>query len=405
VATSRLAQKLAQPGGRRCVTIGRMSRSRHRRKRQPRIHRRAAPGTKPGTLNISPEAIPSTIDVIAYDQGRIIERQNISPKELKRFVTEWSVTWVNVVGLGTENALLTIAETFNIHPLAMEDVVNVHQRAKVDPFETNVYCVFRMPDPVHDQLTEQLSLFLGKNFVLTFQEGPGDCFDLVRGRLRQEHSVMRQETKADYLAYRLIDAAVDAYFPILENIGDRLDDLDDRATVGGGPTAFSDLHTLKRELLLLRRALWPLRDAVSALRAEETMFISDQTRVYLRDCYDHMVQLIDLVEAYRDICADLRDYYLSSISNRMNEVMKTLTIIATIFIPLSFIAGLYGMNFDTSSPWNMPELGWRWGYPAALAVMAAVAGGMLLFFKRRGWIGKQSGGAPDRPNGSETGHR
>lgn len=371
-------------------TIGRMARSRHRRKRQPRIHRRAAPGTKPGTLNISPDALASTIDVIAYNQGRIVERHNISAKELAKIVAEWSVTWVNVVGLGSEDALLAIAETFQIHPLAMEDVVNVHQRAKVDPFDANVYCVFRMPDPHRDQLTEQLSLFLGKNFVVTFQEGPGDCFDLVRSRLRQEHSIMRQETKADYLAYRLIDAVVDAYFPILENIGDRLDDLDERTTVGDGQSAFSQLHGVKRELLMLRRSLWPLRDAVSELRAEETTFVGEQTRMFLRDCYDHTVQLIDLLEAYRDICGDLRDFYLSSISNRMNEVMKTLTIIATIFIPLSFIAGLYGMNFDTSSPWNMPELGWRWGYPMALGIMAAVAGGMLVFFKRRGWLGKDT---------------
>jgi len=296
------------------------------------------------------------------------------------------VVWVNVVGLGTEATLLSLAETFHIHSLAMEDVVNVHQRAKIDPFDENIYCVFRMPDSDKDQLTEQLSLFLGKNFVVTFQEGPGDCFDLVRARLRQEHSIMRQETQPDYLAYRLIDAVVDAYFPIVEGIGDRLDQLDDATTAGDNAQAFAELHRVKRELLMLRRALWPLRDAVSALRAEETRFVTAQTRVFLRDCYDHAVQLIDLVESYRDICGDVRDFVLSSISNRMNEVMKTLTIIATIFIPLSFVAGLYGMNFDTKSPWNMPELAWYFGYPMALGIMAAVAGGMLVFFKRRGWL-------------------
>ena len=211
---------------------------------------------------------------------------------------------------------------------------------------------------------------------------------------------MRQETQPDYLAYRLIDAVVDAYFPIVERIGDRLDQLDDVTTGGDNAAAFAELHRVKRELLMLRRALWPLRDAVSALRAEATPFVSNQTRVYLRDCYDHAVQLIDLVEAYRDICGDVRDFFLSSISNRMNEVMKTLTIIATIFIPLSFVAGLYGMNFDTKSPWNMPELEWYFGYPMALGVMAVMAGGMLLFFKRRGWLqGERLTAKPDDEKG------
>ena len=353
---------------------------------QPRIHRRAAPGTKPGTLNIAPDALASTIDVVAYDKDRIIERSRVRPKELQQLISQWPVVWVNVVGLGSEDALLKLAETFRIHPLAMEDVVNVHQRAKVDQYEHNVYCVIRMPETAKEQLSEQLSLVLGKNFVVTFQEGPGDCFDLVRARLRLEHSIMRQETQADYLAYRLIDAVVDAYFPILEAIGDHLDHLDDRTTAGEGHAAFTELHGIKRELLMLRRAVWPLRDAVSELRNEATPYVSSQTRVFLRDCSDHAVQLIDLVEAYRDICGDLRDFYLSSVSNRMNEVMKTLTIIATIFMPLGFIAGLYGMNFNTDSPWNMPELSWKWGYPAVLAVMATSAASMLVYFKRRGWL-------------------
>ena len=364
--------------------MGKRSKSHHTL--QPRIHRRAAPGTRPGTLNIAPDALPSTIDVIAYNKDRVLEKSVRQPRELRQILNDWPVVWVNVVGLGTEATLLSLAETFHIHSLAMEDVVNVHQRAKIDPFDENIYCVFRMPDSDKDQLTEQLSLFLGKNFVVTFQEGPGDCFDLVRARLRQEHSIMRQETQPDYLAYRLIDAVVDAYFPIVERIGDRLDQLDDVTTGGDNAAAFAELHRVKRELLMLRRALWPLRDAVSALRAEATPFVSNQTRVYLRDCYDHAVQLIDLVEAYRDICGDVRDFFLSSISNRMNEVMKTLTIIATIFIPLSFVAGLYGMNFDTKSPWNMPELEWYFGYPMALGLMAVMASGMLLFFKRRGWL-------------------
>jgi magnesium transporter len=364
-----------------------MSNRRKRHRLKPRIHRRAAPGTKPGTMNVAPDALTTTVDVIAYDKNRIVEKSRITVQQLDEFTHQWPVVWVNVIGLGSAETLKTIATAFNIHPLAMEDVVNVHQRAKADQYDNNVYCVVRMPDANKDQLTEQLSLILGKNYVVTFQEGPGDCFDLVRNRLRHDQSVMRQETQADYLAYRLVDAVVDAYFPILENVGDRLDDLDDRTSDGEVHATFAELHVVKRELLLLRRAIWPLRDAIRQLQVEDTPFVGDQMRLFLRDCYDHSIQLIDLVEAYRDVCCDIRDYHLSSVSLRMNEIMKTLTIIATIFIPLGFIAGLYGMNFDTQvSPWNMPELHWRYGYPFALALMLAVTGIMLSYFKRHGWI-------------------
>jgi magnesium transporter len=359
---------------------------RSRRRLKPRIRRRLAPGTKPGTLSVAADALATKIDVVAYDKQRVLEQSVRDPAELAAIVSQWATVWVNVVGLGTEETLQAIAKLFHIHPLAMEDVVNVHQRAKIEPYEDNVYCVLRMPRPTSDQLTEQLSLFLGKNYVVTFQEGPGDCLKLVRERLRHEHSMLPQEVRPDYLAYRLIDAVVDAYFPVLEDLGNHLDELDDRAAAQQGRPAFTELHGVKRELLMLRHAVWPLRDAVSILRAEVTPMVTEQTRVYLRDCHDHAIQLIDLLESYRDICSDLRDFYLSSISNRMNEVMKMLTVIATIFIPLSFIAALYGMNFDTSSPWNMPELHWRWGYPLVLGVMATVAGSMLLLFKRRGWL-------------------
>lgn len=357
-----------------------MSNNRKRRRLRAQSHRRAAPGTKPGTLNVAPDALSSTIDVIAYDKQGIVEKSHVTVQELEEFMRKWPVVWVNVIGLGSIDTLNSIATTFKIHPLVMEDVVNVHQRAKADQYENNVYCVVRMPDECA-QLTEQLSLVLGKTYVVTFQEGPGDCFDLVRNRLRHEQSIMRQETQADYLAYRLIDAVVDAYFPVLEHIGDRLDDLDDRTSAGEGQAPFAELHVVKRELLLLRRAIWPLRDAIRELQVEDTPFISNQTRLFLRDCHDHAIQLIDLVESYRDICSDIRDFHLSSVSLRMNEIMKTLTIIATIFMPLSFIAGVYGMNFEF-----MPELHWRYGYLFALAIMATVAGVMLNYFYRHGWI-------------------
>jgi magnesium transporter len=236
-------------------------------------------------------------------------------------------------------------------------------------------------------LTEQFSLFLGAKYVLTFQERPGDNFDLVRAGLRLEKSTTRQNTQPDYLAYRLIDAAIDAYFPVLESIGDHLDKLDDPTDAKNTNVAFAELHAVRRELILLRRAIWPLRDMIGEIRAESTRFISHATSPYLRDCYDHAVQLIDLLESYRDIAGDVRDFYLSTISNRMNQVMKTLTVISTIFLPLSFIASIYGMNFNTEiSRWNMPALNWRYGYLFALGLMAVVATGMLLNFKWRGWM-------------------
>lgn len=359
------------------------------RRAKPRIQRRAPPGARPGTVVFSPDAVPTVIRVMAYDKDRLIERLIDDPaQELPPLLAEWPVVWVDVTGLGSEKMLRAIAQVFRIHPLAFEDVVHVHQRAKVDVYEDNLYCVLRIPDHSAEQLTEQLSLFIGKNYVVSFQERLGDDFDLTRAGLRHEHSVTRHSIRPDYLAYRLIDAAIDAYFPVLERLGDRLDQLDDPEFAGNDRAAFAQLHGVRRELLMLRRAIWPIRDAVSVLRSETTPLIGDTTRVYLRDCYDHAVQLIDLLESYRDIAGDVRDYYLAAVNNRMNEIMKTLTVIATLFLPLSFIAGVYGMNFNPeASPWNMPELNWRFGYPFSLGIMAAVAAGMLWFFQRRGWLG------------------
>jgi magnesium transporter len=359
---------------------------RSRRWIKPRIRRRSKPGAKPGTLIIAPDAPATTIRVMAYDKDRFIEQDVEKPGELSAILGRWPVVWVDVIGLGSEEKLRGLSDVFQMHPLALEDVVHVHQRAKVDTFDNHLFCVMRIPDPSNVQLTEQFSLLLGKNYVLTFQERPGDSFDLIRASLRLAQSTTRMSVKADYLAYRLIDAAVDAYFPVVEHVGDHLDKLDDAKEIEREAT-FLELHTVKSELLVLRRAIWPLRDGLAELRSETTPFITDATRVYLRDCYDHVVQLLDLVESYRDISGDVRDFYLVSISNRMNEIMKTLTVISTIFLPLSFIASIYGMNFNTAaSKWNMPELNWRFGYLFALGIMAAVAIGMLLNFKWRGWL-------------------
>jgi magnesium transporter len=356
------------------------------------------PGTKPGTLSIPRNAHAMTVRVMAYSQGQMVEREIRDPLELQNLINNWPVVWVDVIGLGNESTLRALAQIFQIHPLALEDIVHVHQRTKVDPFDHNLFCVLRIPDHSNEQLTEQFSLVLGKNYLVSFQERPGDCFDLIRAGIRTEHSSMRQAgVKPDFLAYRLIDAAIDAYFPVVEKVGDRLDDLDDRSVSTNAQAAFRELQEVKRELLLLRRAVWPLRDALNELRRETTPFVSNETRVYLRDCYDHTVQLIDLLESYRDISGDVRDYYLSSISNRMNEVIRTLTVISTIFLPITFIAGVYGMNFDF-----MPELHWRNGYGFSLALMATIAISMLWIFKRRGWLQRDPSkaldqGEPEKP--------
>jgi magnesium transporter len=357
------------------------------RKLKPRIRRRTKPGTRPGTVVVLPDARPTSIRVIAYDKDRVVEEPVETPAELQAFLNKWPVVWIDVIGLGTEETLRGLANVFHMHPLALEDVVHVYQRAKVESYDEHVYVVLRIPDTSNEQCTEQFSMFLGKNYVLTFQERPGDNFDLVRSGLRHVQSTTRQAVRPDYLAYRLIDASIDAYFPVFEAIGDHLDQLDDPDDYKNTNKAFAELHGVRRELLMLRRAVWPLRDAITELRSELTPMITDTTRLYLRDCHDHAVQLIDLLESYRDIAGDVRDYYLSTISNRMNQVMKTLTVISTIFLPLSFIASIYGMNFNTEvSRWNMPELNWRYGYPFALALMLIVAVAMLLNFKWRGWL-------------------
>lgn len=360
---------------------------RNRRRLKPRARQQTTPGAKPGTLAIAHDASPTTIRVMAYSQERVLEQDIDDPQELKELLGHWPVLWVDVIGLANEAKLRAIAEIFKLHPLALEDVVHVHQRAKVDPYESNLFCVLRIPDHSNEQLTEQFSMVLGKNYLVTFQERPGDCFGVIRAAIRSDASATRHGVQPDYLAYRLIDASIDAYFPILEEIGDHLDQLDDRMVASDARAAFAELHSTKRELLLLRRAIWPLRDALNELRRESTPFVTDVARIYLRDCYDHSVQLIDLLESYRDIAGDVRDFYISSISNRMNQVMKTLTVISTIFLPLGFIAGVYGMNFNpAASKWNMPELSWYYGYPFALLLMLLVAGGMLINFQQRGWL-------------------
>lgn len=360
------------------------------RKRRLPVRRPTIPGAAPGRVDAPPGSPPPVIEVIAYDAHEHTQRHLTDLNEIEGLLAKWPVTWINVAGLGDAAIIQQLGRIFRLHPLSLEDVVHLHQRAKVEPYAEFTYFVARMARLDRFPETEQFSLFLGRNFVLTFLEDPGDCFDSVRERLRSENSHSRPSGPG-YLAYALIDAVVDAYFPLIEHFGERLDRLEDRVVARPVRRSIAEIHEAKHELRTLRRAVWPLREAVNSLVRDPSELLDDETRVHLRDCYDHVVQIIDLVETYRELCADMSDLYLSSLSNRMNEVMKVLTVIATLFMPLSFITGVYGMNFHTErSPWNMPELSWRYGYPFALSLMAAVALAMLWFFHRRGWLGTES---------------
>ncbi|MBN1908445.1 MAG: magnesium/cobalt transporter CorA [Pirellulales bacterium] len=354
-----------------------------------RMRRRTPPGHAPGSVVVDPTALAPEIRVIRYGPDGIEEKTLPDVEAVPGLLSDDAVLWIDLVGLGDAGVIHRLGEIFGLHPLALEDVVNTHQRSKVEDFGNHLYIVARMFASATHLDSEQLSIFLGKNFVLTLQERPGDCLEPVRQRIRKGNSLLRARG-SDYLVYALLDAVVDSYFPILESYGERLDRVDEDVSLNPKRETMEEIHTLRGELLLLRRAVWPLRDALGQLLRDSHPLICDDTRLFLRDGYDHTIQIIDLIETSREMCSDLRDYYLSAVNNQMSEIMKVLTIIATIFIPLSFIASLYGMNFaPDASGWNMPELRWRFGYPMALGLMALVALGQLYFFWRRGWLGRR----------------
>jgi len=337
-------------------------------------------------LRVPPGASPSRVHVMAYGPEALDEHDVKNLDEFPHLLKKHPVVWINVEGLGTLDTLQTLADQLGLHRLAMEDVLNTSQRPKVDDYPDHQYVVARMPVANQHLVTEQLSVFLGQNYIVTFQEQPGDCLDAIRTRIRNGRPRLR-EGGPDYLLYAILDALVDSYFPVLEHVGDTLEDLETDILQRPAQHHIEELYSLKRDLVTLRRYMAPLRDLNAQLLRPDNNLLQDTTRVYMRDCYDHSVNALGLVESYRDIASGLMELYLSMVSHRMNEVMKVLTIIATVFIPLSFIAGLYGMNFDPhASRWNMPELAWPWGYPMALGVMALVAGGMLLYFRRKGWF-------------------
>ncbi|XWK88633.1 MAG: magnesium/cobalt transporter CorA [Phormidium sp.] len=348
------------------------------------------PGSLPGTIDLPSDAPPPDIVLIDYNEASATRLKINTPEECAPYLDTHSVSWVDVLGLGNEETWVKLSKVFNLHALVLEDVVNVPERPKVDDFDTQIVIIAWMvmlKDNSHGFYIEQVSFVLGEDYLLTVQEEPErDCFAKVRDRIRYNKGIIRQR-KADYLAYALLDAIIDGYFPVLEAYGERVEELEDEVVGNPSRQTLQEIYKIRRELLALRRAIWPQRDALNTLIRDGSNLISPEVRIYLRDCYDHAVQVIDIVETYRELSSGLMDVYLSSISNKMNEIMKLLTVISTIFIPLTFIAGVYGMNFNTElSPWNMPELNWYWGYPACWAVMIAVAAALVYFFWRRGWF-------------------
>jgi magnesium transporter len=363
---------------------------RRRQRRYYRIQRRTRPGAAPGTVAVDPGAHATVVDLFGYGPDGFVEEKAVTPERVIRCLGEWPVTWVNVEGLGDAGTLHKLAEIFALHPLVREDVVNVHQRAKAEQYGDQLFIVTRMVTMNEEIESEQLGIVLGTNFVATFQEIPGDVLDPVRERIRGAGQIRR--AGPDYLAYALIDAVVDHYFPVLERYGERIEALEEEVIETTDSSVLARIHQSKRELLALRRAIWPQRDALAELVREPFEQISPATRVYLRDCYDHAVQVIDLLETYRETTSSLLEIHLSMLSNRMNEVMKVLAVFSAVFSPLMVITGIYGMNFDPdSSPWNMPELRWAYGYPIALGLMALVAVLTLGYAYRKGWMG---GGRP-----------
>jgi magnesium transporter len=343
-------------------------------------------GLSPGALvHIGKKKIEKArIRLVDYDETQLQEKEPKTIEECFPFKDLPTVTWVNVDGLHNISIMEKIGKHFGLHPLVLEDILNTEQRPKIEDFDDHIFVVLKMLyyDDGQDEIgAEQISIILGSNFVLSFQERVGDIFDPLRERIRSAKGRVRK-MGPDYLAYNLLDAIVDNYFVVLEKLGEQIEGMEEELVTNPTPKTLQTIHNLKREMIFLRKSVWPLREVVSRLERGESSLIKEATGIYLRDAYDHTIQVIDTVETYRDMLSGMLDIYLSSISNRMNQVMKVLTIIATIFIPLTFVAGIYGMNFE-----YMPELKWHWFYPKAFwLVMLGVAALMLVYFRRKRWL-------------------
>ncbi len=342
-------------------------------------------GLPPGTLVHIGErkAEEIKITILDYDETQFQERFSKTFDECFIFRDKSTVRWINVDGIHHVETLEKLGDCFGIHPLTLEDILNTDQRPKIEDFGDYLYIVLNMfshNDKSSEILKEQISLILGPNFVLSFQEKEGDVFNPIRERIRSGKGRIRK-MRADYLVYALLDSIVDSYFIILEKLGEEIEFLEEKLVAQPIPETLNIIHKLKREMLFFRKSVWPLREVISVLERGESQLIKGSTKIFLRDIYDHNIQMIDTIETLREMLSGMLDIYLTGISNRLNAVMKVLTIIATIFMPLTFIAGVYGMNFKF-----MPELEWRCGYPLILLTMFAIGISMLVYFKRKKWL-------------------
>ncbi|MFH2202314.1 MAG: magnesium/cobalt transporter CorA [Elusimicrobiota bacterium] len=350
-------------------------------KRIPRKSRSLPPGALIYTGAHDSHAI--TVRLIDYDAERIEERDVKDVAELKDRAGKGGVAWIDVDGVHDAGLIGKIGEAFGLHPLLLEDVLSAGQRPKLEEFEEHLFVVLKSLTLDEKTLlvsSENVGVVFSKNFLISFQERPGDVFGGVRERLRKAKGRIRK-AGADYLAYALIDAVVDSYFSIAAALGERIEGLEEEALAASSQQTLLEIMRLRREILHLRKAVWPLREAIGRLQKGEHEMVADETHPYIKDLYDHTIQIVEAVDSYREMLSGLTELYLSGISSRMNEIMKTLTVFAAIFIPLTFLAGIYGMNFEF-----MPELKLRWGYPMFWAAVLLVGGGLAAYFKRKGWL-------------------
>jgi magnesium transporter len=349
-------------------------------------------GAPPGAFAEMEGAYDSRMHLISYSADAIEEREAASLDDIDAMLADDRVLWIDVQGLADQGLVRALGERFDLHPLALADTVNVGQRPKIEGYDGFVFAAVRMATLPEggDIRWEQVSVYIRQGVVITFQEKPGDCLEPLRTRLRSGRRVLLS-SGADYLGCMVIDAIIDGYFPVLESYGDRLEELETDVIERPKPEVLAEVYRMKRELSLFRRAVWPLRETLSSLLRDGHDLLQDKTLPYLRDAADHTFQVVDILESYRELAGSFIEVYLSSVANRTNEVMRVLTVIATIFIPLTFIAGIYGMNFDPeASAFNMPELGWKYGYAAFWAVSLVIAAGLLYLFRRQGWLGGRS---------------
>jgi len=360
--------------------------------------KRAPIGALPGTLVRDPDAQETQIRVLCYGAEGIREMTDLDIAEIPDLMAHWTVTWIQVTGLRDIEAIAALGNILDLHELALEDAVSGHHRPKVESYEDYSFVIVQAPawkpaqtEEIGDfeRLSEQIAMFFGRSFVLTIQAHDSSRFDAIRERLFTQRGRIRR-SRAGFLVYTMLDLVIDEYFPLVERYGELLEELEAEIVRNPDRRAVQRIQRMRRSLLGIRRAIWPQREVIYALSREAMPHVGSKTRVYLRDCADHVTQLIDITEMYRELTTGLLDIYLSCASARTNEVMRVLTIIATIFIPLGTVAGIYGMNFDPQvSPWNMPELSWYYGYPYALGLMGCMAAGMLAYFWRKGWLGSR----------------